>query len=232
MRRLLAQPRRRLARQSGEGGEQAGELNGLRDEGRVAGVKLDHLEAVLLRGLHLPAEVERRIPRRRYHHIVRPEWPRQRRNAGLVEQLRERPVRLLAGAVWIHASRRGRGVGPVRAVGLVADEASEPVDKGVVEHILDREEGGEVDVAGGVDVDDRLSGERMPDDDRVAAVPEERCAVELRLRDVLAGQVGRDRGVPERLELAHDVGEAPPAVPGSVHEDESRHLGEYPNSEP
>ncbi len=71
----------------------------------------------------------------------------------------------------------------------------------------------------------------MPDDDRVAAVPEERCAVELRLRDVLAGQVGRDRGVPERLEFAHDVGEAPPAVPGSVHENESRHRREYPNPE-
>jgi len=85
----------------------------------------------------------------------------------------------------------------------------------MLEDILDGEEGGEVDVAGRVDVDDRLRAEGVPDYDRVAAVPEER-SVELRLRHVLAGQVGRDCGVPERLELAHDVGEAPPAVPGSV----------------
>ncbi len=71
----------------------------------------------------------------------------------------KRPVRLLAGAVWMHASRRGRGVGPVGAVGRVADEASEPLVERVVEDILDGEEGGEVDVAGGVDVDDGLRAE-------------------------------------------------------------------------
>src|SRR6266851_2379 len=72
----------------------------------------------------------------------------------------------------------------------------------------------------------------MPDDERIAAVPEERCAVELGLRHVLAGQVGRDRGVPKRIYLSHDLSEAPPAMPGSVHENESRHRGEYPNPEP
>jgi hypothetical protein len=107
------------------------------------------------------------------------ERARERGDACLAAQLRECPIGLVACAVWIHASRGGRCIWPVRAAGLVAQEAAEVVGEGVLEGMLDGEQRGEVDVAGSFDVDDRLGAERMPDDDGIAAVTEERRIVEL-----------------------------------------------------